>query len=113
MTKRMTFDGSGDSDDLQALFDSIAGTDAAEKPKLEVVEPKAAAPGGDSDELQDLFDAVANEFEGDEPEAAAAVADPEADPRRWTRQWKSTRWWPRPKPRRTTAATWSISASAR
>lgn len=79
MTKRMTFDGSGDSDDLQALFDSIAGTDAAEKPKLEVVEPKAAAPGGDSDELQDLFDAVANEFEGDEPEAAAAVADPEAD----------------------------------
>jgi chemotaxis protein CheZ len=61
MTKRMKFDETGDSDDLQALFDSIAGT-PAEKPKLEVVEAKASD-GSDSDDLQDLFDAVASEFE--------------------------------------------------
>jgi len=63
MTKRMKFDETGDSDDLQALFDSIAGT-PAEKPKLEVVEAKASD-GSDSDDLQDLFDAVASEFEAD------------------------------------------------
>jgi chemotaxis protein CheZ len=73
MTKRMKFDETGDSDDLQALFDSIAGT-PAEKPKLEVVEAKASD-GADSDDLQDLFDAVASEFEAahvDEPVEAPA-----------------------------------------
>jgi len=71
MTKRMKFDETGDSDDLQALFDSIAGT-PAEKPKLEVVEAKAND-GADSDDLQDLFDAVASEFEAaHEPASAPA-----------------------------------------
>jgi len=73
MTKRMKFDETGDSDDLQALFDSIAGT-PAEKPKLEVVEAKASDSGSDSDDLQDLFDAVASEFEAASEVAVAAPA---------------------------------------
>lgn len=82
MTKRVNFDDAGDSADLQALFDSIAGSPPeAEKPKLEVVEPKAST-GSDSDELQSLFDAVADEFETDEVSvgAAAAEAAPEPEP---------------------------------
>ena len=71
MAKRMKFDESGDSDDLQALFDSIASV--PEKPKLEVI---AAAvvddDGSDSDDLQALFDAVAGEFAA-APEAAPAA----------------------------------------
>ncbi|WP_068639275.1 protein phosphatase CheZ [Thauera butanivorans] len=65
MSKRPKFDESGDSDDLQALFDSIAAQPAE-------VSPAAAAPqtvslaaagdeAGDSDELQALFDAVSAE----------------------------------------------------
>lgn len=62
MAKRLKFDESGDSDDLQALFDSIAGTPAATpQPHLEVVSPKASS-GGDDDELQALFDTVASEY---------------------------------------------------
>lgn len=59
MVKRMKFDESGDSDDLQALFDSIATAPA--KPRLEVVE-SVGGDGSDSDDLQSLFDAVASEF---------------------------------------------------
>lgn len=77
MAKKMKFDESGDSDDLQALFDSIAST-----PAPAVVEPvRVAAPSaapaaavsggaGDNDELQALFDAVAAEFS--EPAVGAA-----------------------------------------
>lgn len=54
---RKAFDESGDSDDLQALFDSIAA--GSPKPKLEVVHP--ADTSGDSDELQALFDSVSAE----------------------------------------------------
>lgn len=79
MVKRMKFDESGDSDDLQALFDSIASTPA--KPRLEVVEPEAGT--DDNDDLQALFDSVAAEFEpvAEAPvraleAAAAAPADP-------------------------------------
>jgi len=80
MTKRVNFDDSGDSTDLQALFDSIAGSPPEEeKPRLEVVEPKASA-GGDSDELQNLFDAVADEFETEDAVAEVAVAEPEPEP---------------------------------
>ncbi len=67
MAKKLKFDESGDSDDLQALFDSIASVPA--KPKLEVAKPAAA--DGDNDELQALFDAVADEF-GTPPVEAAA-----------------------------------------
>lgn len=54
MAKRPIFDESGDSEDLQALFDSIAVESSAPvKPHLEVV-----ATPGDSDDLQALFDSV-------------------------------------------------------
>ncbi|KAA3649467.1 MAG: protein phosphatase CheZ [Proteobacteria bacterium] len=75
MAKRMKFDESGDSDDLQALFDSIASV--PEKPKLEVIAASVVDDGGDSDDLQALFDAVAGEFAA-APEAAPDV--PEAAP---------------------------------
>lgn len=54
-------DEPADTDDLQALFDSIANP-ASEKPKLEVVAKKADSgnsTSNDSDELEDLFDSVA------------------------------------------------------
>jgi chemotaxis protein CheZ len=65
MAKRLKFDESGDSDDLQSLFDSIADgappAPAAPPPRLEVVSPASSA-GGDDDELQALFDSVASEY---------------------------------------------------
>lgn len=64
MVKKMKFDESGDSDDLQALFDSIALAPAA--PKLEVVSAKNDT--GDSDDLQALFDEVAADFDGPDAE---------------------------------------------
>ena len=77
MAKRLKFDETGDSDELQALFDSIASERV--QPKLEVVDDKAD--DGDNDELQALFDAVAEEF-GDsvaaDPTAAALAADVDA-----------------------------------
>lgn len=60
MTKHMKFDATSDSDDLQALFDSMAGV-PAEKPRLEIIDA-AAAEGDDSDDLQALFDSVAGSF---------------------------------------------------
>lgn len=80
MAKRLKFDESGDSDDLQALFDSIASSPA--KPKLEVISQAAAC--ADDDELQSLFDSVAAEF-GDVvgaslPAAAQGVAVGEPSP---------------------------------
>lgn len=73
MAKRLKFDESGDSDDLQSLFDSIAGVAAppvapASPPHLEVVSPSASG-SGDDDELQALFDSVADEYCS--PEVAA------------------------------------------
>lgn len=54
MVKPVKFDESGDSEDLQALFDSIAASSAP------AVEPPPAEPdpSGDSDDLQALFDSV-------------------------------------------------------
>ena len=54
MAKRLKFDESGDSEDLQALFDSISAVPA--KPQLEVV--AQPDPSGDNDDLQALFDSV-------------------------------------------------------
>jgi chemotaxis protein CheZ len=54
----MKFDETGDSDELQALFDSIAAQPA--KPRLEVV--SEVEPIGDSDDLQALFDSVADNY---------------------------------------------------
>ncbi len=53
MAKRPANDGSGDNDELQELFDSIASEAAA---------PRPPADEGDSDELQHLFDDVASKF---------------------------------------------------
>lgn len=74
MVKPIKFDESGDSADLQALFDSIAAGAAPVAPAL--AEPD---PSGDSDDLQALFDSVAEQVgasaQAAEPGAAPATAD--------------------------------------
>ena len=65
MNKPIKFDEAGDSQDLQALFDSIA---SGSPPAPPVPEPD---PSGDSDDLQALFDSVA------EQSAEPAVAAPD------------------------------------
>jgi len=60
MAKPIKFDESGDSEDLQSLFDSIAGGGAPVA--IAPVETKFVSDAsGDSDELQALFDSVAAE----------------------------------------------------
>jgi chemotaxis protein CheZ len=67
-----THDDSGDSEDLQALFDSIAAAPPAPpKPAPAAARPDSA---GDSDELQALFDSVAQTQPG--TAAPAGSADP-------------------------------------
>lgn len=68
MSNPIKFDESGDSQDLQALFDTIA---AGSPPAPPVREPD---PSGDSDDLQALFDSVAEHV----TEAAPATAVPSA-----------------------------------
>lgn len=58
MVKPVRFDESGDSEDLQALFDSIAAGGITPEPP-----PSAPDNAGDSDELQALFDSVAAHVE--------------------------------------------------
>ncbi len=66
MAKPINFDESGDSEDLQSLFDSIA----ASKPPAPAAAPQANA-SGDSDELQELFDSVVEQV-AEPPKAVAA-----------------------------------------
>lgn len=74
MNKKAKFDESGDSDELQALFDSIAGGPAEAPPAA-----KIESASGDSDDLQALFDEVSAEFSGAfEPAPQAAPAAPVA-----------------------------------
>jgi chemotaxis protein CheZ len=73
MAKPLKMDESGDSEDLQALFDSIAGGVAPPPP---VREPDMS---GDSDELQALFDTVAANVSA-EPETEAGGSDAEGEP---------------------------------
>lgn len=68
MAKPIKFDETGDSQDLQALFDSIASTGAPEVP---VQEPD---PSGDSDDLQSLFDSVVEQVAESETAADPAAA---------------------------------------
>ncbi|MDR2260313.1 MAG: protein phosphatase CheZ [Azoarcus sp.] len=67
MAKRTKVDETGDSDDLQALFDSIAaGNDKEAPPAPPAPVAAVAAPAGDTDdndELQALFDAEASKFD--------------------------------------------------
>lgn len=71
MAKRMKFDEEHDSDELQALFDSIAATAPEPEPVVKRPAPAAASPTDDSEELQALFDSVAAEF--DAPESVVAT----------------------------------------
>ena len=75
MARPIKFDESGDSADLQALFDSIAAT--AGPQAAAVAEADAS---GDSDELQALFDSVAAQVEAATPatEAPPPTAEGEA-----------------------------------
>lgn len=74
MAKPIKFDESGDSDDLQSLFDSIAvGKPPAPEPTAPAIGPD---PSGDSDDLQALFDSVADHInEGEAPATAAQAVD--------------------------------------
>jgi chemotaxis protein CheZ len=58
--KKLKLDETGDTDDLQALFDSIA-SEAPQKVRLEVV-PEAANSSGDSADLEALFESVSGEY---------------------------------------------------
>lgn len=69
MAKTVTFDESGDSQDLQALFDSIAAAGGAPEP-APVAMPDSS---GDSDDLQALFDSVS--AQAVEPRTATAPPD--------------------------------------
>ena len=66
MAKPLKMDESGDSEDLQALFDSIAGGVAPPPPPA-----REAEKSGDSDELQALFDSVVANVSASEAKPAA------------------------------------------
>lgn len=70
------FTESGDSADLQALFDSIS-TSAAPPPPPPPPAAKAVDPMGDSDELQALFDSVAVQVQDEVDAGNAMGVDPE------------------------------------
>ena len=88
-------DANGDSDDLQALFDSIAADPVSTpaRPAAPSPAPVSGGDSGDSDELQALFDAVAEQsgqggtqpapaasaVRAQEPRAGAAEVAPEPD----------------------------------
>lgn len=75
MTKKLKSDEGSDSDDLQALFDSIAS--APSKPSVQSApKPSANDANGDDSELQALFDSVASEFE---VTAGAPSTEPDGD----------------------------------
>jgi chemotaxis protein CheZ len=72
---------SGDSADLEALFDSIAGA-SAPPPPPPVATPAPAArvsEVGDSDDLQALFDSISAESAPSAPPASAVAATAAAD----------------------------------
>lgn len=76
MSKKAKIDESSDSDDLQALFDSIAAGAPPVAPAPAPVAREAAAPGdSDNADLQALFDEVAATFEGQAVPAAATSAE--------------------------------------
>lgn len=78
MKNPITHDDGNDSDDLQALFDSIATAAAIPPPPPVTAAPKPADGLGDSDELQALFDSVLSGQT--ESPAQAATATTSASP---------------------------------
>ena len=76
-----------DSNDLEALFDSIAADFVPEKPVAPVKAPVAAAPAtDDSDDLQALFDSVAAEAEVATANASAASPVVDESAENWSNQ---------------------------
>lgn len=69
MARSMKLDESGDSDDLQALFDSIAAAGVAPAPSPVSVTDSS----GDSDELQALFDSVSGQVAPAPASSAGAI----------------------------------------
>lgn len=69
MARPVKFDESGDSDDLQALFDSIAATGGTPAPVPVAVPDRS----GDSDDLQALFDSVSSQALGATADSATQV----------------------------------------
>ncbi len=67
MNKPIKFDESGDSQDLQALFDTIASGSPPTQPA------PAPDPSGDSDDLQALFDSVVEHVTEAAPPVASAT----------------------------------------
>ncbi|MDY0072235.1 MAG: protein phosphatase CheZ [Thauera sp.] len=95
MSKKSRADEAGDSDELQALFDSIAGQDAP-APVTAAAVPAAAAAApldesGDSDQLQALFDSVAADRQQQAPAVSAGTEDEESDRSVFNRLGKMTR----------------------
>lgn len=74
MAKSIKMDDTSDSVDLQALFDSIAGSGAPPSEPASIVAADAA---GDSDDLEALFDSVAAQASGTASVTAAASASGE------------------------------------
>ena len=74
MTKRWKFDALSDPEDLQSLFDSMAGM-PGDKPRLEVIDA-SSSDGSDTNDLQALFDSVAKSFD----DVGAAPASPSDAP---------------------------------
>lgn len=75
MTRKQKIDEAGDSDELQALFDSIATTSVQAEPEPARAASRIVDDGsGDSDDLQALFDEVASEFETTEEEGNIVTA---------------------------------------
>lgn len=70
--KKLKLDETGDSDDLQALFDSIAN-ETPQKVRLEVVPEPIVAAGGDNPDLEALFDSMAGEYAASHPETHEEV----------------------------------------
>lgn len=58
MAKRLKADESGDNDELQALFDSIAESANSEKPSVGAVASAGEVDSGDNADLQALFDSL-------------------------------------------------------
>jgi len=76
-----------DSNDLEALFDSIAADFVPEKPVAPVKTPVAAAPAtDDNDDLQALFDSVAAEAEVATANASATSSVVDETAENWSNQ---------------------------